>query len=165
MRHERGLLTTCNTRVAVVLSAVVLTVGAVDAAPSRPGDDLLQRRCREKSHDEAFSGLIKPVDRKSCAFFAEQNAYLPYELKVETAGDVTKLKGTVAGIGSYEGALVACGTASRCLQIEKSPEDKINGALMFYSNAEVETSNEKVTKALHYSIRARHFPIPRFRSI
>lgn len=121
---------------------------AASAAPSIPGDDLLQRRCREKVHDEAFSELISPGDRKSCAFFAEQNAYLPYELKVETGGDATKLKGTVAGVGSYEGSLVACGTASRCLQIEKSPEDKINGALMFYSNAAVEADKEKVLKVI-----------------
>ncbi|XP_003745120.1 uncharacterized protein LOC100897310 [Galendromus occidentalis] len=122
---------------------LVLTAKVSFASSDVPGGDLLQRRCRGMLYKDAFSNLINPVNRKSCAFFAGQDAYLPYELKIEAGDSGTKLIGNVSGVGSYEASMVTCGTDSRCLRIEKSPGDKINGAYMFYSNAAIELSDDK----------------------
>lgn len=68
-------------------------------------------------------------------------------LKVLESDGATHLTGTVFGAGDFAGRLVPCGQdgSKKCLQINSSPGTKIDGAFMFYSNAEVDLELQKVS--------------------
>lgn len=65
-------------------------------------------------------------------------------VKVSERDNVLYLTGTVFGAGTFDGKLVPCGEGKQCLLLESSPGNEINGAFMFYSNAEVDLAEHKV---------------------